>query len=119
MQLYYDKYELRIDLDKKGEVEFIEFINGPFPALTKLFIYGVDPFQVGADNLIALLTASNNGPIDDGEADFCYTFLNISVGIWREISSGDVEEAIAEMKASSEYEENTKKEPAILAGLLF
>lgn len=107
-QLYYDNYELRIDLDKKGEVEFIEFINGPFPTLTKLSIYGVDPFQAGADNLIALLTTNNNGPIDDGEAEFCYTFLNISVGIWREITSGDVEETIAEMKASGGYEENKR-----------
>jgi len=107
-QLYYDNYELRIDLNKTGEVEFIEFINGPFPALTKLSIYGVDPFQVGADNLIALLSAGNNGAIDDSEAGFCYTFLNISVGIWRQMTSEDVEETIAEMKASGEYEENKR-----------
>jgi len=105
-QLFYDNYEFRIDLDKNGNAEFIEFIYGPFPEKSQLSIYGVDPFQIGANKLVEILTEKNNGQIDNSEADFSYGFLNISVGVWREITTKDVEESIAEMKAKNEYEEN-------------
>ncbi len=105
-QLFFDEYEVRIDIDKKGNAEFIEFIYGPFPEKTELSIYGVDPFQIGASKLIEILTKKNNGKIDDSEAEYCYTFQNISVGVWRQLTEKTVEESIAEMKADNEYEEN-------------
>ena len=105
-QLFFDEYEVRIDIDKKGNAEFIEFIYGPFPEKTELSIYGVDPFQIGASKLIEILTEKNNGKIDDSEAEYCYTFQNISVGVWRQLTEKTVEESIAEMKADNEYEEN-------------
>jgi hypothetical protein len=105
-QLFFDEYEVRIDLDKKGNAEFIEFIYGPFPEKTELSIYGIDPFQIGANKLIEILTEKNNGKIDDSEAEYCYTFQNISVGVWRQLTEKTVEENIAEMKADNEYEEN-------------
>lgn len=105
-QLFFDEYEIRIDLDKKGNAEFIEFIYGPFPEKTELSIYGIDPFKIGANKLIEILTDKNNGKIDDSEAEYCYTFLNISVGVWRQLTEKGVEESIAEMKADNEYEEN-------------
>ena len=105
-QLFFDEFEVRIDLDKKGNAEFIEFIYGPFPEKTELSIYGVDPFQIGASKLIEILTEKNNGKIDDSEAEYCYTFQNISVGVWRQLTEKTVEESIAEMKADNEYEEN-------------
>ena len=105
-QLFFDEYEVRIDLDKKGNAEFIEFIYGPFPEKTELSIYGVNPFQIGATKLVEILTEKNNGKIDDSEAEYCYTFQNISVGVWRQLTEKTVEESIAEMKADNEYEEN-------------
>ena len=105
-QLFYDQHEVRIDLDKKGNAEFIEFIYGPFPEKTELSIYGVNPFQIGATKLVEILTEKNNGKIDDSEAEYCYTFQNISVGVWRQLTEQNVEESIAEMKADNEYEEN-------------
>ena len=105
-QLFFDEYEVRIDLDKKGNAEFIEFISGPFPEKTELSIYGVNPFQIGATKLVEVLTEKNNGKIDDSEAEYCYTFQNISVGVWRQLTEQNVEESIAEMKADNEYEEN-------------
>ena len=105
-QLFFDEYEVRIDLDKKGNAEFIEFIYGPFPEKTELSIYGVNPFQIGATKLVEILTEKNNGKIDDSEAEYCYTFQNISVGVWRQLTEQNVEESIAEMKADNEYEEN-------------
>ena len=105
-QLFFDEFEVRIDLDKKGNAEFIEFIYGPFPEKTELSIYGVNPFQIGATKLVEILTEKNNGKIDDSEAEYCYTFQNISVGVWRQLTEKTVEESIAEMKADNEYEEN-------------
>lgn len=105
-QLFYDNYEFRVDLDKNGNAEFIEFIYGPFPEKSQLSIYGVDPFLIGADKLIQILTKKNNGQVDDSEADFSFSFLNISVGVWRAMTTKDVEESIAEMKENGEYEEN-------------
>ena len=55
-QLFFDEFEVRIDLDKKGNAEFIEFIYGPFPEKTELSIYGVNPFQIGATKLVEILT---------------------------------------------------------------
>lgn len=105
-QLFYDDFEFRIDLDKNDKAEFIEFIYGPSPEKSQLSIYGVDPFQIGADELVKILTEKNNGQIDDSEADFSFCFLNISVGIWRQITTTTIEESIAEMKANNEYDEN-------------
>ncbi|WP_431293329.1 hypothetical protein [Pedobacter sp. P26] len=105
-QLFYDQYELRIDLDNKGNIEFIEFTYGPFPEKTALSIYGINPFEIGADKLIEILTEKNKGKIDDSEAEYCYAFFNISVGIWRQLTEKGVEESVAEMKADHEYEEN-------------
>jgi hypothetical protein len=105
-QLFFSDYELRIDFDNNDKVEFIEFIFGPFPEKTKLSIYNIDPFQIGAEKLVDILTEKNNGKIDDSEADFSYGFLDISVGIWRDMTEKDAEETIQEMKAEKTYEEN-------------
>lgn len=106
IQLFYDDYELRIDLDENENVEFIEFIYGPFPESTELSIYGINPFQIGANQLIEILTEKNNGEVDNSEAGYCYIFLNNSVGVWRQITEQDVEQDIAGMKTNNEYEEN-------------
>ncbi|WP_316798403.1 hypothetical protein [Pedobacter frigidisoli] len=105
-QLFYDHYELRIDLDHNENAEFIEFIYGPFQERTELSIYGINPFQIGADKLIEILKEKNKGKIDDSEAGYSYAFLNISVGIWRQSTEKGIDESIAEMKANQEYEEN-------------
>ena len=64
------------------------------------------PFKIGAKKLTEILAEKNNGKIDDSEADYSFTFLNISVGVWRQLTEKNVEESIAEMKADNEYEEN-------------
>lgn len=105
-QFFYDDYEFRVDFDKKGNTEFIEFIYGPFPEKTKLSIFGINPFNIGAEKLLEILTEKNNGKADSNDAGYCYTFLNISVGVWRETTEEDVQEGIEEMKRNNEYEEN-------------
>jgi hypothetical protein len=96
-QSFYDNYELRIDFDEQG-VSFIEFIYGPYPERIVLSLYGINPFTIGADQLIELLSSQNNGPIDDSEAAYCYAFLNISVGVWREATPKDIQSCIDEAK---------------------
>lgn len=105
-QYYYDELECRIDFDKKGNVEFIEFIYGPYPEKTELSIYGINPFQIGAKNLLEILTEKNNGATDTSEADFAYCFLEISAGIWRQFSEISVQEDIDQMKHNGTYTEN-------------
>ncbi len=77
-------YECKIDYDDADAVTFIEFFTGPFPERIKLQLYGIDPFQIGADKLVALLKEKNDGLVDGGDGGFSYSFLNSSVGIWRD-----------------------------------
>jgi len=103
-RLVYPDYECTISFDQSKTVEFIEFISGPFPQRIQLSLYGIDPFQVGADNLVALLSERNAGPVDDSGAGYCYSFLNISVGIWRQGTEEDLQEWVEEKKENGEYE---------------
>ncbi|ASU33570.1 hypothetical protein [Mucilaginibacter xinganensis] len=103
---FYELYELRIDFDEFGKVGYIEFLYGPFPERTELCIYDVNPFTIGAEKLVEILSRQNNGEIDTTEAEFSYAFLNISVGIWRQFTQKDMEESIAELKSTGKYEFN-------------
>ena len=105
-QYYYDELELRLDFNDQGTLEFIESINGPYPEKTEISIYGVNPFQVEETELVSILSDKNAGEVDDAEAGYCYTFLNSSVGVWRQITEEDVQEEIEEIKADGEYEDN-------------
>ena len=105
-QYYYDELELRLDFNDLGQLEFIESINGPYPQKTEVSIYGVNPFQVEADELLHILSEKNSGPVDDAEAAYCYAFLNSSVGVWRQMTVEDIQEDIEAIKAEGEYEEN-------------
>lgn len=101
---FYDQYEFRVDYSKQGKAEFIEFIFGPFPQRTKLSIYGVDPFATKAEELTALLTEKNNGEVDKTEEPYSLTFLNTSIGVWRDAVPANIEEWIQETKDTGRYE---------------
>jgi len=105
-QYYYDELELRFDFNGQGILEFIESINGPNPEKTEISIYGVNPYQVEVAELVRILADKNQGEVDDAEAGYCYTFLNSSVGVWRQMTEEDVQEEIEEIKADGEYEDN-------------
>ena len=105
-RLFFDEWELRVDFDQAGAVEFIEFIYGPFPKKVALEIYELNPFQTLSYELINILSEKNKGEIDEGEAPYCYTFLETSIGIYRESCEEDIEQMIKEMKANNEYANN-------------
>lgn len=95
--LYFCDNEVRFDFDNNGRVEFIEFLGGIDGDLQPT-VYGVLAFQTDSDELYDLLKQRNNGEIDDSEAEYSYGFLEISVGIYREITPYDVQQMIADAK---------------------
>ena len=79
---YYFDSELGLDFDENGLLEFIEFLGG-IKGKLRPYIYEMSAFEAGSDELLNMITG-HDSEIDDSEADFCYSFLNISVGLWRE-----------------------------------
>lgn len=104
-QLYYDHLDIRFDFDENGLMEFAE-CQGPYSEYSEFSIYDIDPFKLEGNALLELLTEKNNGEIDDFEAPYSYSFLEISVGIWRASTSADIESAIDEMKEDGSYEDS-------------
>lgn len=94
---YFFNSELRMDFDKSGSVEFIEFLGGIDGEL-RPEIYGVNVFETLAEDVKNVLCAENDGAVDDSENGYSYAFLNSSVGVYRECIPEDVEEMIAEME---------------------
>lgn len=94
---YYDN-QMAIDYSDDNTVEYIEFLGGIDGALHPI-IYGVSAFDTPADKLTDLLSQKNGGEVDESEQGYSFSFLNISVGVYREISPADVSEMIEEIKA--------------------
>ncbi len=103
---YYDN-EMTIDYSNDKTVEFIEFLGGIDGSLHPV-IYGVSAFDTLADELTDLLRQKNDGEINDSEQGYSFSFLNISVGVYREIRPSDVMEMIEEMKADGIPTENNE-----------
>ena len=93
--LYFFNSELRIDLGADSKAEFIEFLGGTDGALQPT-IYGVPVFKTDADGLYKLLAEKNGDNIADNENGYSYSFLNISVGVYRESIHENIDEMIAE-----------------------
>ncbi len=97
-RFYYFDTNIAIDYDADNRVEFIEFLAGIDGKLHPT-IYGVPAFETDADALAELLRDKNGDEIDDFENGYCLSFLNISVGLYREATPESVNEMIDEMKA--------------------
>lgn len=106
---YYFQGELRIDFDESGLVVFIEFLGG-MNGKIQPEIYGVKVFEVEADNLYMVLKSKNKGYIDNSENGYSYSFLNISIGVYRDTIPEDVYEMIKEAKDNGEPIDNNKIE---------
>lgn len=94
---YFFDSELAIDFDEENKVEFIELLFGIDGELQPL-IYGINAFQEHADKVVDLLMKKNDGEIDDSEEPYSYAFLEISVGIYRELIPQEIIESIEEAK---------------------
>lgn len=104
-ELYYTRLNFRIDLNEKEIFEFVEF-QGPYLENMEVSVYNINPFAINADELLEILALENNGEIDDSEAPYCYSFMNISIGIWREFTEKDILDTIEKMKVTGNYEES-------------
>lgn len=93
---YFDS-DLAIRFDENQTVAFIEFIGGIDGAIQPE-IYGVRAFEEDADMVFGLLREKNGDAIDDSEADYCYAFLNTSVGVYRDSTPKDVADMILEIQ---------------------
>ena len=102
-QLYYDRYEFRLDFDITKKLEFIE-LQGPYTKKVLPLIYGVNPFKLDAEELVNILKEKNGSNIDDTEAPYCYSFLNISIGVWRQNTPEDISQS--EIKGTTDEERN-------------
>ena len=89
---YYYNSELAISYDSNGRVNFVEFLDGVDGKL-KPIIYGFSAFDTDAAKIYELLKQHNGNDIVDAERGYCYSFLNISVGVYRE----SIPESVAEM----------------------
>lgn len=112
-QLYYDRYEFRLDFDLNRKLEFIE-LQGPYTNRVIPLIYGVNPFELDAAELVTLLKEKNGSNIDDAEAPYCYCFRNISIGVWRQnipedISQSEIRDVTDEERKNWIMEQNKAK----------
>lgn len=101
-QYFYNDLDFRLDFDDNNQLEFME-CQGPYSETSDFKLYDINPFALSDDELIQLLNEKNNGEVDDFEAPNSYSFMEVSVGIWRASSPSDIEDTIAEMKKNNEY----------------
>ena len=102
-----------MDFDINQKLEFIE-LQGPNTKYINPTIYGINPFEIEADELVKLLKEKNGSNIDDTEAQYSYCFSDISVGIWRQnipenFSEYEIKDATEEEKNIWKTEQNKAK----------
>lgn len=107
-EYYYDNLELRFDLDPDDRIEFIESYNGPVPEHTVIDLYGINPFETECVELVYILDAHDLGEADTSEAPYCYHFLELSIGVYRESTEEDVLEKIEELKENGPFGESNE-----------
>ena len=104
---YYFDSTLRFDFDENGELEFIEFLGG-IECSVHPVIYGTDAFTGMTDEIYDLLKKNNGGCVIDEECGYAYAFVNISVGVYREVIPEDIEEMEEEGVLPEDLEEEKK-----------
>ena len=96
---YYFGNNLCVEYDEAKRVSFIEVsCNSPKSPVTAT-IYGEDITKNGADSILQILTEKNHGEMEN-ENGYSYTFFNLSVGVYRELTLDDYKELIEEMNTN-------------------
>ncbi len=97
---YYFDSNLCVEYDNK-RVSLIEVSCGDPESAIMATIYGEDVMKSGADRILQILTEKNHGEVEN-ENGYSYTFYNLSVGVYREITPDDYKELIEEIKANGD-----------------
>jgi len=101
-EIFYDKYDIRIDFDSFNKVEYIEILSNE---MINVEIYNTDPLEIYADQLVELLKEKNGVDVSVESNGIGYVFNDISVRVWRELTPDDMNEVIIESKRDGVYEE--------------
>lgn len=107
MRYFYDDYEISVMFSTDKKVEAIECNAGPFSDKTRTVIYGADFFSLSADEVIDLMEKMNNASIfieNPGRPKKSIWYIEIDVGVWRDIDEADAEESVKEAINSGVYE---------------
>ena len=100
-QAYYFGSNLCIEYDETQKVSFIEVSCGDPKSSVTATIYGEEITKNGADRILQILTEKNHGEMEN-ENGYSYTFFNLSVGVYREVTPDDYKELIEEMKVNGD-----------------
>lgn len=98
---YYFQSNLRFDFSRNDELECIEFLGGIMGNVQPI-IFGVQAFQIDADDLYHILEERNSGEIIDVEGGYSYAFPSIGIGVYREQIPGNLPEFIREVQEAGE-----------------
>ena len=108
-EFYYFENEVRLDFDTSSKkLEYIEFLGG-YDAEINPLLYGYNVFTIKADELVDVIKKHDNGPIDRSEGENAYSFINSSIGVWRELTPTIFEEEIKDSDYSEEEINNFKE----------
>ena len=97
---YYTNSELCVNFDEEGRVEFIEFLAG-IDGTLQPEIYGVSAFQTEAKKLYRILRKENGRALED-DGGYGYSFLKLSIGVFRDTTPADVKEMIRDARKDGE-----------------
>ena len=100
-RVYYFGSNLCVEYDEAKRVSFIEISCGDPESPVTATIYGENIAKSGADRILQILTEKNHGKMEN-ENGYSYTFFNLSVGVYREITPDDYKELIEEMRANGD-----------------
>jgi len=95
-QLYYDTLEFRMDFDNDKNLKFVE-LQGPETEKINPEIYGINPFEIEANELITILEEKDSD-IDVSEKPYCYCFREISIGVWRDTTPENILKSIIDIE---------------------
>jgi len=101
-EIFYDEYDIKIELDSFNKIEYIEILSNE---IINVEIYKINPLELYADQLIDLLKGKNGDDIFVESNGIGYIFNNISVRLWRESTPDDINDIIIESKQDGVYDE--------------
>lgn len=94
---YYGESDIAVEFDDRGGMSSVEFLSG-LSGPVQPILDGRALFELSADALVEmLLQKDGDGATDDG--GYTYTFPNIGIALYREMTENDLDEMRREMIA--------------------
>ena len=95
---YYFDSAVCIEYDEEEKVDFIEVSCDEGEREINPVIYGISVLKSDAKMVYDILKKMNRGRVEDVEKGYSYAFLNISVGVFREMTPDAYKELEEEME---------------------